>query len=319
MALIYFNLYRFNAIDIIIYLGVSMTENNKEKDRRVALYRDKAFIKDSEIYALPTIIEKIDHRQFVLKNEQICSIHHAYNSKRESCFYHHGSIIKSINDRRDMLNIALDSLIKSSGGVDACIEASTRSWNEDALIVFDFPETAFDLESFIIQTKSLLDSLTQLISIVFEFGLRVFKDSGRFLMQSLESKSVDNNNALKLRKLYNIHKSYWIDQLISYRNEATHHGKIGGVFNYNISLKDAHRCDPSYIQPPQMPDLETIESYVNRILKRLDSLSFWTVQICFREMERMIESNEKQLSDFKQGNLKCWCSSGINHSSCHGR
>jgi hypothetical protein len=283
----------------------------------VGLLQGKPYLENTEEYKQPSIIKGIEHTQFVLKNLQVRAISHGYSNKLQACNYHKKNALQSIDAREKELRVAIDYLIEEFGGIENCKAIAQKNKAGHKVGVFDYLETRIEFESFIIQAKSLLDTLTQLISITFGLKLKAFADSGRFLFEELEPKCEGNYNALRLCRLYRLHKKSWIDQLILHRNQAAHHGSIPWVYNYAIDLNHLQYSDLSYIQAPIVKD-ELMKHYLNRVMRRLSRLSFWTRELCFREMKFRIENCDKSLLEFTQGNLKCHCGSGLRFNCCHG-
>jgi len=288
-----------------------MIIQNIIKDKtKVALYRDKVFVKAEHQIKSYTPIKSIHFNQLKLRNDQLHTLLGGIGLKYESCLLHKHVILGGIEKRSLDNKIALDEVIKSFGGMKGLKYRAKKSAKGEFVIVFDYPETKIEIESFITKAKSLLDSLAQMISITFHLNKTSFNSK---FVTAIENKAKENKTANKIYKLIKLNQPDWIDELINIRNLSIHHGGIFNQFNYAIDLVDIPRRSLSLIQKPIMPNNELVTPYILRVMKRILHLKFWLTYFCTKEI-RINKSNH-----YSQGNLKCHCSSGQTYADCHGK
>ncbi|WP_286232708.1 hypothetical protein [Thalassotalea sediminis] len=270
---------------------------------KIALFRDHKFTKSEHLNYAYSPINSLKFSD----NQQIRAILDGIYLKLESCVLHKFVILEGIHRRSSDNQIAYEEVVKSSGGITNCIKMAQNSKRSDFIIVFDYPETKIEIESFITKTKSLLDSLAQLTSLTFQLEKTSFNDK---FIESIKQKSIKNKQANKIIKLITLNQKLWIEELIKIRNLSVHHGGLVNQFNWAIDLVDIPKKDFDLIQKPIMPNNESVEEFITKVTKNISHLVFWLKYFCAKQ----ISYNPEQI--YSQDNLKCFCGSGETFNKC---
>lgn len=141
------------------------------------------------------------------------------------------------------------------------------------------------LEGILIQSKSLLDSLTQFYSLTFGRRIKVFESRGRKMLRDISSLP-DNLETYRnsLRNIIKDAKELWIDEVIDYRDQVAHHGQLPGFHCPMLKLTDSLNYSTEDIASACMPNGRHAEDLINLVLNQSHQFSKEMLKVFFERL-----------------------------------
>ncbi len=152
------------------------------------------------------------------------------------------------------------------GEITRCLEDFKKDYHANSGVAFEFenPRLIYETEAFLLQVKSSLDILTQMLGCTIgplrscpTFGTKMVmgqKHVGGRVIDALTK-----NGFEKLGQLFEDHRRQWIQELVDMRDEITHSSRLEG---FKCFVEEPYRGQSEVqIHYPTMPCGSRVDSY----------------------------------------------------------
>ncbi len=141
------------------------------------------------------------------------------------------------------------------------------------------------LEGLLIQTKCLLDSLSQFYSLAFGRSIKTFSDKGDNLLMDLRNLGAKYvREAGEMTAIIRAAKTSWTDEAIEYRDELVHFGQLREFRCLYLPLTVATRYRPEDVRDSIMPNGRPTEAYFDSLLRHAHDFATAWLAIVFAQL-----------------------------------
>lgn len=250
---------------------------------------------------------------------RVGNAYHDIDSKLQSIAYHVHNIRSKVEVGRECLPAMIEDLVKD---VSSNMEVYRRAVRSTPHIVeFYDQELIANFESFLVQTKALLDSLAQFYSVTFHREIRTFSKKGKGLMNDIRQlKKKDSVCASRLEKLIESAKNKWIDQIIGYRDVVVHYGQLRELRCPSLILTEGVDYRVEDVQDSKLPNGESLNEFVESNLVSIFEFSRCVIEILFNHL-RLKPNVRREVDGYPQisRNNQCPCGADAKYKNCHGK
>jgi hypothetical protein len=141
------------------------------------------------------------------------------------------------------------------------------------------------LEGVLVQSKALLDSISQFYSFTFKREIKNFESRGKKLLSDLD-KIPDESQSYKntLKNLIKEAKIMWIDKVIKYRDQVAHHGQLRKFHCPTLRLTDSLHYRLDDVTPAYMPDGSNAKEFIEMVLTQTHRFSADMLRVFFERL-----------------------------------
>jgi hypothetical protein len=217
-------------------------------------------------------------------NHRVANQFHDVSSKLELSRFHVRSAVDRLQFSRENVPAMLTELSKD-------LRKDLHNTNRKAAaykIICEFRDHLLvaHLEAFLIQSKCLLDSLSQFHSLAFGRTIKTFSGRGENVLKDLKHLGKLRAEAAEsIKAMLENAKASWIDQAITYRDEVVHFGQLRDFRCLHLHLKPPIRFLPEDVNEATMPSGEEAKIYMNRVLRQSHELSATWLSIIFSQLQ----------------------------------
>ena len=131
---------------------------------------------------------------------------------------------------------------------------------ENVHYVLENPTLIYNTESFLFQTKSCLDVLSQIIALAFKLSVRTYKNNGDDIIKQIQNKPLTRflNQCAKMIELIESNKP-WITLAVKMRDQVTHYSDLIGLSCFRHRAYD--EGNQARIYYPSLPNRESFKIY----------------------------------------------------------
>lgn len=143
----------------------------------------------------------------------------------------------------------VNNLLKNSGQtfehykneINEMQEAQKKAQEEHEVEFLDTKLSTY-FKSALVFSKSILDKLVILYNFRYYGKKKCFESKGSYLIKEVQN-NYKGNNSKEIVFLIEAHKEKWIDTLLSFRDEFTHHSKLPQYKNFHITTPLSHKIE----------------------------------------------------------------------------
>jgi hypothetical protein len=196
---------------------------------------------DHEILKIIELSENMSNSQKVFK-ERIGKLRHKLDALK-----YHSLIFKNEEDR----------LVR---------EYQTSYTSENVHYVLENPTLIYNTESFLFQSKSCLDVLSQIIAMAFNLPLRTYKNSGENMIKQIRNNPLTGfpDQCTKMIELIESNKT-WITLAVKMRDQVTHYSDLIGLSCFRHRAWYDVNQTQARIYYPSLPNRERVSKYMDQI------------------------------------------------------
>ena len=189
-----------------------------------------------------------------------------------------------VKKRLEKLHHKLDAIkyhIESFKSYERNVETELRNHvvaNTTKNKIYDDPLLIYNFESFLFQSKSCLDVLSQLLAYCFKEKITTFGNHGNDLINLLQKKSKKDNSKEKRSMIDVIQGSRnWVKDLVEMRDEVTHFSDLEG-FSCFLIMQSSEIDQYARVYYPSIPSGERVSKYMDRTWNNICCLISQTAQ-----------------------------------------
>lgn len=185
---------------------------------------------------------------------------------------------------------------------------------------YDYELTSH-IEGALIQSKALLDSLTQLYSLAFNRKkIKNFCNLGKNILNDISNlENQHNHYKMQLTSIISEEKKIWIDTIIKYRNLVTHHGQLRDFRCPMLNLDQRTKYETDDVIEASMPNGVSVMKFSRDLLNDTHRFSQKLVGLLFDKLTNDARSKTISFEILPPRNSLCPCSSGDKFRNCHGK
>ena len=217
------------------------------------------------------------------KNHRVGNQFNDVSSKLEVSRFHSKSALDRIEFARRNLKVMLADL---SVDLETNVVQHRRvALTKNLIVEFRDHVLVAHLEGLLIQTKCLLDSLSQFYSIAFGRSIKSFSDKGRNVLKDLQNlKTAYAREAEEMTAMIKEAKTSWVDEAIDYRDELVHFGQLREFRCLHLPLSQATRYQSKDVLDSTMPNKRHTEEYLQWLLRSSHGFSAAWLTFIFAQL-----------------------------------
>lgn len=152
------------------------------------------------------------------------------------------------------------------------------------------PTLIYNTESFLFQTKSCLDVLSQIIALAFKLSVKTYKNKGEDIINKIRNNPLTGypNQCAKMIELIENNKP-WITLAVKMRDQVTHYSDLIGLSCFRHRAWEEGKKAKIYY--PSLPNRERVSKYMDEVWVNVIKL----IEDVFEIIVSMYSSNNSKV------------------------